>query len=258
MTVFVGAVFGFILSISLLLFLSVYAGLSLAMAIVAAVLLYAGTWTVAIIDSQYGVLSRVLGYVKREVLSSVQMDQWVTTIEIDPEGSADVTSEFKGRVNFGRVKWIPIGIWSGAPQSKFKIEAIDLGSHGNGARVLDVQTIQDLPTYRRILLRFNIPIEQNNIFQCRVKYRLERCFYFGREDYYSHHTNEYTEKLSLRIALPAGRRVMRTWAEGQTEYGDSQKISRGPELLSPNTIVWNTDKAKRGNYYKLFWYAEEP
>jgi hypothetical protein len=179
------------------------------------------------------------------------MIEWNVSIDISEDGSASVTNEFVGRVNFGLPRYLQIGMWSGVPQpdrKDFFLKATDM----KAGHPIDVEFITDSPSYKRIRINFDRMMERGDRFHYRLNYRLLKAFLLGREDYYSHAAIENSRELNIRVAFPPNVEVDKTWAEVMTKYGEVVgEVSA--QLVSPQLIVWKMRRVREGNIYRLNW-----
>jgi hypothetical protein len=243
----------FIISIGVFIILYLQLEVSFAIGIISSTLIYVVILSLMLLSERYEVSGRMFEWIKR---IQVKIDEWNTSIETDSNGDGTITQEISGRVNYGNVKWIPIGIYSASFQpesSNFPIAATDLRT----GEPLRVQFMFDFSTYKKINLHFSRSLEKNDRFHCKVRYKLQRAFVFGREDYYMHNVVSDLERIHFRIAFPQDIKVVGTSAEVQTQYGDTLRSSEKPELLSSCLIVWSIRKARIGNSYRLTWQTKK-
>lgn len=220
-----------------------------------AIITYAVTYVVLLVFYMKGFHSVILSPIRRDlqfVLSSIVIDKWIADIVLYKNGDARISHEFSGSVNFGRNRWIRIGITSEAEQKEsldIKVINVDTG------KLVKPQYLLDFPTYKRLNISFDRVLERGDRFHYKVEYLLEKCFFFDKEDYYMQSTTHYERRLIINVRFPPEVAVERAWSEILTDQGDSWERHTQP-LFQPNSIEWTVEKASLGNRHFLRWITK--
>jgi len=185
-------------------------------------------------------------------LSSMVIENWNVAISIDRNGDASIVHEFTGRVNFGRNRWVSIGIVSDTEQTeKLAINATNLET----GRQVEPRFALDSPTYKRISIYFDRILERGDFFHYRVDYRLHKSFFFDKEDYYMQSATHYEKRVFIEIKFPEEVTVERAWSEIVTDQGDVWMKHDQP-VFGSDFIRWGVDRACLGNKHYLRWVTK--
>jgi hypothetical protein len=193
------------------------------------------------IASNFTLHSRYLAPMRKRLLywlSCVIIDKWSVTLEINDEGSAFVTNEFFGKVNFGYAQWLTLGIWTGQEQAKdkdFKVSIFDVTRQD----YQDPEFLFNESRLKRVRIRFGNILKRGERFHFRVQYKLEKTFYFDKEDFYDFESVHHEKEIKREEII--------------TEHGDVWEEHEKAKIVDPQTIEWHIQKALYGNHHKLYW-----
>lgn len=247
------SIVSFILSIASLTFVHFRLRMPVETALVVAVLVYFAVHSVVVLDAILDLHGRILAPIRKfalGILHGVVLDTWNVNVQIEKSGDATISHDVKGKVNFGSVRWIPMGIISyETDQSNLRVQAVDLTAN----LLLKTEFIMDYPKYKRVRIRFDRRLHRGDKFHIRVKYKLYRTFFFGQTDFYTHEAKHNTKRLNIRVAFPHGVKVGEIWGEIQTQYGDVLGKRETVRRVSTQLIAWDIQRVAAGNNYKLLW-----
>jgi len=214
------------------------------------------TWAVSYLViyllMERGYHSLLLGPLRRDIqflLSSIIIDKWDVDIVINANRDAKISHDFMGRINFGRNRWIRLGIQADADQMNgLTIKVINVDTD----RQVEPKLVINYPRYKRLRIYFDRVLTRGDRFHYRVEYYLKKTFSFGGEDYYLHSAVHYEKRLAFNVSFPDEVVVERAWSEIITDQGDYWERHDQP-VFGPNSIRWTVERARLGNRHRLRW-----
>jgi hypothetical protein len=206
--------------------------------------------------SRFTLHSRFLAPFRKRLLywlSGVSIVVWHVILEISEEGSAIVTDEFSGQVNFGNAQWLILSVWTGKEQPKDKPFGVSIYDFKR-QREQQPEIIFDESRYKKIKIRFANPLKRGDKFHYRVRYKLENTFYFDQEDYYDFESVHHEKEIHMKVIFPESTKIEYTRGEIATEHGDVWEEHERPQVTAdPHEIEWKIRYALHGNHHKLCW-----
>jgi len=190
------------------------------------------------------------------MLSSIVIERWSVTLEITEDGSAVVTNEFWGRVNYGYGQWMTLGIWTGRKQprgKRFKIRAFDVIRGVAQAP----EFVLDESKYKRFRIRFGRTLSRGDKFHFKVQYPLLKTFFFDKEDYYAFDATHHAKEININVVFPRSIHVQYGGGEITSEHGELRPQFGEVEIANPQTIQWRIHGALHGDRHRLYWKAKK-
>lgn len=109
---------------------------------ISTILVVAPTTTIIAAQAKYRVFSRTILWPLRwwlwSELTPIKINEWKVTVDIDSEGNVVYTHDFKGKVNFGRNKYMELWMRADEPQldEQLELEAHIAGKKRKGKNYL--------------------------------------------------------------------------------------------------------------------------
>jgi hypothetical protein len=245
----------FIITIAVFLCVYLLKGLPLEYGIIVGVAVYVLVFIFGLADVKWQLHRIALGPLRkwlRFMLATIVIERWEVRIHIDSEGNAHLEHEFWGRVNFGFNKWITFGFLADSeqpPASEFPIAVTNVDCN----REVTPEFIVDCPKYKRIKIPFEDELERGDKFHIKMEYDLSKTFFFGKKDYYTHHTFHNEKMIDVEVNFPDEVVVNNTWGRITTEHGDERGKHKAPEKKTSQFIKWVVSEAMHGDAHELFW-----
>jgi hypothetical protein len=196
--------------------------------------------------------SLVLGPIRRNIqfaLSSIVIEKWDVRVCIEKDGNANVKHDFSGRVNFGKNRYVRIGIMAESEQpEKMVVKVVNMDT----GREVKPEFLFDYPKYKNVRIHFDRVLERGDLLHYTIEYYVKKGFFFDCEDYYMQSATHYERKISIEILFPDDVVVERAWSEIITDQGDSWMEHSQP-IFAPNSIKWTVEKACLGNRHYVRW-----
>jgi len=215
---------------------------------------FACSFTLLHIIARLSYHSIIIGPIRRRLqfaLSSIVIDEWKVSLDIRGDGSATVIHDFTGRINFGKNRWIVIGIHCDSEQGKGSDLGMEVTNIDTNRAVIP-EFLLDFPTYKRVKIYFDSVLERGDEFHYKVKYNLTATFFFDREDYYMQSATHYEKKISIYAKFPPNVSVERAWSAIITDQGDSWGRHKQP-VFGSDFVSWTIDTASARNKHYIRW-----
>jgi len=250
------AIVEFIVAISTFLSTWILYGYPIEVSFLVGVAVLVSLFLVTDVATRSALHSRLLSPFRKRFLfwlSGVCITIWHVILEIGEDGSAIVTNEFSGQVNFGSAQWLTLSVWTGKDQTKEKPFEVSIYDFKRQAEQ-EPEIIFNESRYKKIRVRFANALKRGDRFHIRVRYKLENTFYFDQEDYYDFQTVHHEKEVHMKAIFPENTQVQYTKGEIVTEHGDVWEEHGQPQVtLDPHTIEWRIHLALHGNHHKLCW-----
>lgn len=196
----------------------------------------------------------ILTPIRREAqfaLSSIVIHEWNVDLKLKIDGSAEIKHEIEGKVNFGKNRWMVLGISADAPQEEGLRPGIQVTNLETG-RNIKPEFIQDYPDYKKVRIYFDRVLKRGDKFHYKIGYNLHSCFFFDREDYYAQKASHYEKRITINVGFPPEVDIERAWSEIVTEQGDTWVRHKQPSF-GPHYINWIINKAQAHNTHYVRW-----
>lgn len=238
------------------------AGMGLELSILTAALVFAVIIVAVAIDWKTSFHSKILGPARKRALfalASLVVDEWNLDTNIDSGGNGDGVHEVVGHVNFGKNRWLTLGIETDTEQlsveaGQFPIKVTDLVKN----EPLSYKVLLDEPRYKRVNIFFGQVLKRGDKFRIKIEYRVIGTYFFNKPDKHVHRAYHWEKKVNFSVTFKGNIRV--EWARGLilTENGDVWREHPEAQRHNDHFVTWSVDKAGPGNSHILEWMAKMP
>lgn len=245
---------GFIITIMVLICIHLKQPISMGTGFIIGLVIYVGLLLFVYTSRAIKLHGRILSPIRRWfqfLLSSIVIEEWNATINLDEDGTAHTIHDFKGKINFGHNKCISIGILADNPQSEagsfwIKVVNVDTGKE------VKPQVFIDSPKFKRFRISFDRALKRDDKFHYKVEYKLHQSYFFGQEDHYSQDATHFEKQINVRVNFPQTVYVSSVGSEILTAHGDNWGAHKRPKF-GDNWIEWVIEKAVMSNKHRLTW-----